>query len=209
LGSGRTTMADYKVKFLFADAVTVEQEFPGGVVVRDAKSTLIANWPAGVTRPNCPPPPMPPHLHDTPSCSALHAPWTHAAMKQQPLPSPCRTLLFRRQTPAPCKFAPHMWIDERGSRNGCIDQVDVSHCCCCCSLPLPLGHSPHSCAINCRACACGVYASSRCDYAVIHSTQVATGCFALGIGGQTMTNQTLTLPDSTRRQGSGGEPGRY
>ena len=102
-------MTDYKVKFLFADAVTIEQEFPGGVVVRDAKSTLIANWPAGMTRPNSPTPPDAPG-----ACTALHPapPCMLPGRMQRCSGSPCRLLaasfFFRGHTPAPNKFAPQI-----------------------------------------------------------------------------------------------------
>uniref|UniRef100_A0A6T8JAD6 Ubiquitin-like domain-containing protein n=1 Tax=Hemiselmis andersenii TaxID=464988 RepID=A0A6T8JAD6_HEMAN len=39
-------MTEYNVKFMFADAVTIELTFPNGVGVRDAKTKVIASWPA-------------------------------------------------------------------------------------------------------------------------------------------------------------------
>mmetsp|Transcript_41367 Transcript_41367/g.80831 ORF Transcript_41367/g.80831 Transcript_41367/m.80831 type:complete len:112 (+) Transcript_41367:39-374(+) len=39
-------MTDYTIKFMFADAVTIEMTFPAGIVVRDAKVKIIASWPA-------------------------------------------------------------------------------------------------------------------------------------------------------------------
>lgn len=39
--------ADFKVKFFFADATTIEETFPPQVTVAEAKSKLIAAWPEG------------------------------------------------------------------------------------------------------------------------------------------------------------------
>uniref|UniRef100_A0A7S0W9U4 Ubiquitin-like domain-containing protein n=1 Tax=Hemiselmis tepida TaxID=464990 RepID=A0A7S0W9U4_9CRYP len=36
----------FQVKFMFADAVTTESEFPEGISVLEAKTTLLQNWPA-------------------------------------------------------------------------------------------------------------------------------------------------------------------
>mmetsp|Transcript_42030 Transcript_42030/g.65717 ORF Transcript_42030/g.65717 Transcript_42030/m.65717 type:complete len:110 (-) Transcript_42030:140-469(-) len=40
-------MTEYRVKFMFADAVTMEETFTLGTTVAEAKTKLIANWPAG------------------------------------------------------------------------------------------------------------------------------------------------------------------
>jgi len=40
--------ASFKVKFFFADAQTLEETFPASTTVADAKTKLIAAWPAGV-----------------------------------------------------------------------------------------------------------------------------------------------------------------
>jgi hypothetical protein len=40
-------MAQYTVKFLFADATAIEETFPADVSVNDAKQKLILSWPAG------------------------------------------------------------------------------------------------------------------------------------------------------------------
>ncbi len=37
----------YSVKFLFADATVIEEQFPSGISVQDAKLKLISSWPAG------------------------------------------------------------------------------------------------------------------------------------------------------------------
>lgn len=37
----------YNVKFMFADATVIEEEFAGGVTVIDAKLKLIGSWPEG------------------------------------------------------------------------------------------------------------------------------------------------------------------
>ena len=86
-------------------------------------------------------------------------------------------------------------------------------------LLLLLLHSPPSSAssqlstlraVDCRTCACRVPASSRCDYAIIHPQRPGHNRVSCPQNRWTqMTNQTLTLPDLIRRQGSGGEPGRY
>ena len=39
--------ANFKVKFFFADATTIEETFPPQVTVAEAKSKLIASWPEG------------------------------------------------------------------------------------------------------------------------------------------------------------------
>jgi len=39
-------MAQYRVKFFFADAVTMEETFPAQVTVAEAKSALLGKWPA-------------------------------------------------------------------------------------------------------------------------------------------------------------------
>jgi hypothetical protein len=39
--------AEYKVKFFFADATTIEETFSPQVTVAEAKSKLIASWPEG------------------------------------------------------------------------------------------------------------------------------------------------------------------
>mmetsp|Transcript_16093 Transcript_16093/g.32218 ORF Transcript_16093/g.32218 Transcript_16093/m.32218 type:complete len:112 (+) Transcript_16093:163-498(+) len=40
-------MSSYNVKFMFADASTIEENFESGVTILDAKQKLIANWPSG------------------------------------------------------------------------------------------------------------------------------------------------------------------
>ena len=40
-------MAQYTVKFLFADATAIEESFPADVTVHDAKQKLISSWPQG------------------------------------------------------------------------------------------------------------------------------------------------------------------
>ena len=40
--------ANFKIKFMFADAVTIEEEFPPQTTVAEAKAKLISSsWPAG------------------------------------------------------------------------------------------------------------------------------------------------------------------
>ena len=39
---------DFRVKFFFADAQTIEETFPPSTTVADAKNKLIASWPEGV-----------------------------------------------------------------------------------------------------------------------------------------------------------------
>jgi len=38
---------DFRVKFFFADAQTIEETFPPSTTVADAKNKLIASWPEG------------------------------------------------------------------------------------------------------------------------------------------------------------------
>mmetsp|Transcript_21177 Transcript_21177/g.42750 ORF Transcript_21177/g.42750 Transcript_21177/m.42750 type:complete len:113 (+) Transcript_21177:158-496(+) len=40
-------MADYQIKFMFADATTMEETFDSTVTVMDAKQRMISNWPEG------------------------------------------------------------------------------------------------------------------------------------------------------------------
>lgn len=40
-------MAEYQIKFMFADATTMDESFDAGVTVLDAKQRMIANWPEG------------------------------------------------------------------------------------------------------------------------------------------------------------------
>jgi hypothetical protein len=37
----------YNIKFMFADASVMEDEFPMGASIQEAKLKLISNWPAG------------------------------------------------------------------------------------------------------------------------------------------------------------------
>ena len=39
--------ADYRVKFLFVNAQTIEMTFPAAITVAEAKNKLIESWPAG------------------------------------------------------------------------------------------------------------------------------------------------------------------
>ena len=39
--------ANFKIKFMFADAFTIEEEFPPPTTVAEAKTKLISSWPAG------------------------------------------------------------------------------------------------------------------------------------------------------------------
>jgi hypothetical protein len=157
-------MADYKVKFLFADAVTIEQEFPGGVVVRDAKSTLIANWPAGVTRPNSPTPPDAPvparhSILLRPACS-LDACSDAAAAPAASSPHVFSFVVIR--LPRINSQPRYRWMkeQERLNRSGRCQSL----------LLLLLLHSPPSSAssqlstlraVDCRTCACRVPAWSQ------------------------------------------------
>lgn len=38
--------ANFKIKFMFADAFTIEEEFPPPTTVAEAKTKLISSWPA-------------------------------------------------------------------------------------------------------------------------------------------------------------------